>query len=107
ANRSRLSYTLAADRALGRGGIVFVCVGTPSLPTGDADLSAIWAILDELPRTDQRTTFVMKSTVPVGTGEKVRGRLEALGRRHVGYVANPEFLAEGTAVANFKPPDRI
>jgi UDPglucose 6-dehydrogenase len=107
ANRRRLRYTLAAGEALGRGGIVFVCVGTPSLPTGDADLSGVWAILDELPPTDERTILVMKSTVPVGTGEKVRGRLEALGRRNVGYASNPEFLAEGTAVADFQRPDRI
>jgi UDPglucose 6-dehydrogenase len=49
----------------------------------------------------------MKSTVPVGTGEKVRHRLDARGLRHVGYVSNPEFTAEGTAVKDFMEPDRI
>jgi UDPglucose 6-dehydrogenase len=49
----------------------------------------------------------MKSTVPVGTGEKVRARLDAAGLEHVGYVSNPEFLAEGTALADFRNPDRI
>ena len=49
----------------------------------------------------------MKSTVPVGTGERVRARLDARGLAHVGYVSNPEFLAEGTALANFMEPDRV
>jgi UDPglucose 6-dehydrogenase len=49
----------------------------------------------------------MKSTVPVGTGEKVRSALDARGLAHVGYVSNPEFLAEGTAVHDFSHPDRV
>jgi UDPglucose 6-dehydrogenase len=49
----------------------------------------------------------MKSTVPVGTGERVRSRLEASGLARVGYVSNPEFLSEGTALADFAGPDRV
>ncbi|MFQ5426487.1 MAG: nucleotide sugar dehydrogenase, partial [Gaiellales bacterium] len=51
--------------------------------------------------------LVMKSTVPVGTGESVRAALDARGLSHVGYVSNPEFLAEGSAVRDFTAPDRV
>ena len=55
----------------------------------------------------RRQILVMKSTVPVGTGDKVRAALEARGLDNVGYVSNPEFLAEGRAVRDFMAPDRI
>jgi len=64
-------------------------------------------VIDELPAVDHRIVVCMKSTVPVGTGEKVRHRLDARGLGHVGYVSNPEFTAEGTAVRDFMEPDRI
>ena len=105
-NRERLTFTLdVADLAPCE--ILFVCVGTPPTYSGDADLSAIWTVVDELPPPEERSLLVMKSTVPVGTGEKVRAALEARGLAHVGYVSNPEFLAEGTAVRDFMEPDRV
>jgi UDPglucose 6-dehydrogenase len=105
-NRERLTFTLeVADLAAAR--LLFVCVGTPPTYSGDADLSAVWTVADELPETDERTILVMKSTVPVGTGEKVRAALDARGLAHVGYASNPEFLAEGSAVRDFMQPDRI
>ena len=64
-------------------------------------------MLDELGRIEPGAVLVMKSTVPVGTGETVRAALDARGLEHVGYVSNPEFLAEGTAVRDFLEPDRI
>ncbi|MGB2875336.1 MAG: UDP-glucose/GDP-mannose dehydrogenase family protein [Gaiellaceae bacterium] len=105
-NRGRLTFTLdVADLAPTR--LMFVCVGTPPTYSGDADLSAVWTVVDELPAPDERTLLVMKSTVPVGTGEKVRAALDSRGLAHVGYVANPEFLSEGTAVEDFMQPDRL
>ncbi len=105
-NRERLTFTLdVADLAAAP--ILFVCVGTPPTYSGDADLSAVWRVVDELPPPEERSLLVMKSTVPVGTGEKVRAALEARGLAHVGYVSNPEFLAEGTAMRDFMEPDRV
>jgi UDPglucose 6-dehydrogenase len=106
-NRDRLRYTLDIGDVLESAGIVFVCVGTPPLYSGDADLSAVYQVVDELVGLQDRLVLVMRSTVPVRTGEYVRARLDARGLAHVGYVSNPEFLAEGTAVANFTHPDRV
>jgi UDPglucose 6-dehydrogenase len=105
-NCKRMTFTLdVAD--LAGAPVQFVCVGTPRTYSGDADLSAVWRVVDELPPPEERSLLVMKSTVPVGTGEKVRAALEARGLAHVGYVSNPEFLAEGTAVRDFMEPDRV
>ena len=87
--------------------VVFVCVDTPPTHSGDADLSRVHRVIDELPRLDERVVLVMKSTVPVGTGERLRAELDARGLQHVGYVSNPEFLREGRAIADFMEPDRI
>jgi UDPglucose 6-dehydrogenase len=106
-NRERLQFTLDVAEVARDAEFLFVCVGTPPTYSGDADLSAVWTVLDELPRLDRRIVLVMKSTVPVGTGEKVRAALDARGLDHVGYAANPEFLAEGTAVRDFLEPDRV
>src|SRR5918911_450461 len=105
-NRDRIRYTLDAAE-LAEADALFVCVQTPPTYSGDADLSYVWSALDDLPRTERRQILVMKSTVPVGTGEKVRAALQARGLANVGYVSNPEFLAEGTAVHDFMHPDRI
>src|ERR671923_1786996 len=107
--RDRLHFTCEAEDAVRGREIVFVCVGTPPTYSGDADLSAVWTVIDELETVadDGATVVVMKSTVPVGTGEKVRAALDARGLEHIGYASNPEFTAEGTAVHDFLHPDRI
>ena len=103
----RLRFTLDPHEAVAGARFVFVCVGTPATYSGDADLSAIWTVLDELGDLEDGAVVVMKSTVPVGTGDKVRAALDARGLTSIGYVSNPEFLAEGTAVKDFLEPDRI
>jgi UDPglucose 6-dehydrogenase len=105
-SRDRISFTLDVREAVTGADFVYVAVGTPPTYAGDADLSAVWTVIDELP-DDASATIVMKSTVPVGTGEKVRAALEARGLESVGYVSNPEFTAEGTAVRDFMEPDRV
>jgi UDPglucose 6-dehydrogenase len=109
-NRERLHFTLEIGDVLRNARIVFVCVGTPPTYSGDADLSAVWHLVEEMERDVEgrgKTILVMKSTVPVGTGAKVVTELEARGVERVAYVSNPEFLAEGTAVDDFQHPDRI
>ena len=106
-NRDRIHFTADLRDIVAANEIVFVCVGTPSTYSGDADLSAVWRIVDELADVEEPLLLVMKSTVPVGTGEEVRARFDGLGLAHIGYVANPEFLAEGTALADFNEPDRV
>jgi UDPglucose 6-dehydrogenase len=105
-NRERLSFTLDVREAVEGSDFLYIAVGTPPTYAGDADLSAVWTVIDELP-DDARAIVVMKSTVPVGTGEKVRAALDARGLGSVGYVSNPEFTAEGTAVRDFMEPDRV
>ncbi len=106
-NAERLKFTLDGREAAEAAELLFVCVDTPPTYSGDADLSRVWTVVDELPALDRRAIVVMKSTVPVGTGDKVRAALESRGLSHIGYVSNPEFLAEGGAVRDFMQPDRV
>ena len=106
-NRERLAFTLDVAEAVDGADVVYIAVGTPPTYSGDADLSAVWTVVDELPEVKRRIVVAMKSTVPVGTGRAVRHRLDDRGLSNVGYVSNPEFTAEGTAVRDFMEPDRI
>jgi UDPglucose 6-dehydrogenase len=106
-NRDRLRFTTEVGEAIDGAEVVYVAVGTPPTYSGDADLSSVWTVIDELPHVAHRIVLAMKSTVPVGTGRTVRHRLDERGLENVGYVSNPEFTAEGTAVRDFMHPDRI
>ncbi|HEX2427697.1 MAG TPA: UDP-glucose/GDP-mannose dehydrogenase family protein [Gaiellaceae bacterium] len=106
-NAGRLRFTTDVTEAVDGADVVYIAVGTPPTYSGDADLSAVWTVVDELPQVDRRIVVAMKSTVPVGTGRSIRHRLDDRGLANVGYVSNPEFTAEGTAVQDFMHPDRI
>src|SRR5207248_5303039 len=107
-NKDRLHFTLDVEEAVDGADFLYVAVGTPPTESGDADLAAVFAVIDELPADlPGRPVVVMKSTVPVGTGATVRAALDARGLAGVGYVSNPEFTAEGTALRDFMHPDRI
>ncbi len=107
-NAERIRFTLDIREAVEGADFLYVAVGTPATESGDADLRAVWSVVDEIPVDLQgQPVVVMKSTVPVGTGEHVRARLDGRGLTGVGYVSNPEFLAEGSAVADFMSPDRL
>ncbi|MFD3422712.1 UDP-glucose dehydrogenase family protein [Streptomyces decoyicus] len=107
ANKERLTFTLDAREALQDAEIAYICVDTPPTASGDADLSRVWAVIETLKDAPHLTAVVIKSTVPVGTGDRVRCALDDAGLAHVGYAANPEFTAEGKAVDDFLRPDRI
>jgi UDPglucose 6-dehydrogenase len=105
-NRERLTFTLDVAELKEGTSIFFACVDTPPTASGDADLGFVWSVIDDLGDPGE-ATLVMKSTVPVGTGERIRAALDQRGLDRVGYVSNPEFLAEGNAVQDFMNPDRV
>ena len=107
ANRQRIEFTTDPAYAYRSGTFVFVCVDTPPLASGDADLSRIWQAIDNIPADDGRHVLITKSTVPVGTGALVTAELSQRGRSHVDYASNPEFLREGTAIFDFMHADRV
>jgi UDPglucose 6-dehydrogenase len=100
-NAERLHFTTDMQEVLDHAQLLFVCVDTPPTYSGDADLSRVEAVIAELGDSDEHA-LVMKSTVPVGTGRSIQRR-----RDGIGYVSNPEFLKEGSAVADFMNPDRV
>src|SRR6059058_458168 len=100
-NRERLHFTTDMARVLDAAELLFCCVDTPPTYSGDADLSRVERVLEEIGGSSTHA-LVMKSTVPVGTGRSIRRRSDSLG-----YVSNPEFLKEGSAVDDFMRPDRV
>ncbi len=105
-NRERMTFTTDLSEALERARLLFVAVGTPPTYSGDADLSAVHAVVNAMPASD-RHALVMKSTVPVGTGANIKRVFTEQGKDGFRYVSCPEFLKEGTAVADFLKPDRV
>jgi UDPglucose 6-dehydrogenase len=104
--RDRLHFSTELGPALEHARLLFVAVGTPPTYSGDADLSAVLAVVDALPASD-RHAVAMKSTVPVGTGTTVRRLLADQGKGGLAYVSCPEFLREGSALHDFRHPDRV
>ena len=105
-NRERLHFGTELAPALDQARLLFVAVGTPPTYSGDADLSAVYAVVGAMPASD-RHALVMKSTVPVGTGASIRRAFEEHGKSGFAYVSCPEFLKEGSALKDFLNPDRV
>ncbi len=106
----RLSFTEDVASAVENSEVVFICVGTPPLPSGDPDMSFIQECAKTIAASLNRyKVIVNKSTVPVGTGDMVREIIETNRRRPVDFdvVSNPEFLREGSAIKDTLEPDRI
>ncbi|HXR30877.1 MAG TPA: UDP-glucose/GDP-mannose dehydrogenase family protein [Solirubrobacterales bacterium] len=100
-NAGRLTFTTDMGELLDAARLLFVCVDTPPTRSGDADLSRVRAVIEELPEGSEHV-LVMKSTVPAGTGQSIRRD-----RPRLPYVSCPEFLKEGSAVEDFLHPDRV
>ncbi|GAC1434544.1 MAG: UDP-glucose/GDP-mannose dehydrogenase family protein [Solirubrobacteraceae bacterium] len=105
-NRERLHFSTDLSAALEHARLQFVAVGTPPTYSGDADLSAVHAVVDAMPASDSHA-LVMKSTVPCGTGAAIQRVFAERGKGGFRYVSCPEFLKEGSAVRDFMHPDRV
>jgi UDPglucose 6-dehydrogenase len=106
ASGDRLHFSTELGPALEHARLLLVAVGTPPTYSGDADLSAVNAVVGAMPPSD-RHALVMKSTVPVGTGAAIKRMFVQQGKSGFTYVSCPEFLKEGTALEDFRHPDRV
>jgi len=108
-SESRLSFTTSISEGVRNSDVVFICVGTPQSETGDADLSAVWKVAADIGKNlNNYKVIVTKSTVPVGTNEKIKKLIKENLIENVDFdiVSNPEFLREGYSVEDMKNPDR-
>src|SRR3954469_23551950 len=110
ANAGRLTFGCDVRAAVRDADAVLICVATPTAPSGESDLSQLWgALVAVAPELRRDAVVVLRSTVPVGTGDACVDALrDATSARWTGdVVTNPEFLREGTAVHDFLHPDRL
>ena len=111
--KGRLNFSTGLSEAIQGSAVAFIAVGTPPGEDGSADLKYVLAVADQIGKTmTDYLVVITKSTVPVGTAEKVRGAVaNALDHRDVDFgfdvASNPEFLKEGAAIDDFMKPDRI
>ena len=108
-SENRLSFTTSISEGVRNSDVVFICVGTPQSETGDADLSAVWKVAADIGKNlNDYKVIVTKSTVPVGTNEKIKKLIKENLIENVDFdiVSNPEFLREGYSVEDMKNPDR-
>ncbi len=106
--QGRLSFTTNLKEGIKDAQIIFLALPTPPVEDGSADLKYVLGVAEELGGLlDKYTVIVDKSTVPVGTAEKVTARIKATAKVEFDVVSNPEFLREGVAVEDFMKPDRV
>jgi len=104
----RLHFTTDAIPAIQQSVVAYIAVGTPSGADGSADLSGVFAVAKTIGEAmNGPLTVVIKSTVPVGTADKVRAIIAEATEHEFDVVSNPEFLKEGAAIDDFMKPDRI
>lgn len=106
--QERLFFTTNLAEGIKDAKVIFLALPTPPGEDGSADLKYILKVADDLgPLLEDYTVIVDKSTVPVGTAEKVRARIEKNAKVEFDVVSNPEFLREGVAVEDFMKPERV
>jgi UDPglucose 6-dehydrogenase len=106
--QDRLSFTTNLKEGIKDAKIIFLALPTPPGEDGSADLKYILKVADDLgPLLSEYTIVIDKSTVPVGTADKVRSRIAANAKVEFDVVSNPEFLREGVAVEDFMKPERV
>ncbi|MEJ0031283.1 MAG: UDP-glucose/GDP-mannose dehydrogenase family protein [Bacteroidota bacterium] len=106
--QQRLTFTTNLEEGIQDAKIIFLALPTPEGEDGSADLKYILKVADDLgPLLKDYTVIVDKSTVPVGTSDKVQERIKARAKVEFDVVSNPEFLREGVAVEDFMKPDRV
>ena len=104
----RLKFIHSMEEGLRNADIILVAVGTPSKEDGSLDLSDLWNVIQQLKQyVEHKVTIAIKSTVPVGTSQKVEQMLNNQQNDFYDVVFTPEFLRQGTAVKDFLNPDRI
>lgn len=106
----RLVFTTDGKPAIEKSEVIFICVGTPSKASGEANLDYVFAVAKEISKhMNDYKIIVDKSTVPVGTAEKVERIIKINHTQEIPFdvVSNPEFLREGAAVKDFQNPDRV
>jgi UDPglucose 6-dehydrogenase len=108
AAEQRLSFTTDLDGAVKKSSIIFIAVGTPQGPNGDANLDHVRATAKGIGKAmDGFRIIVTKSTVPVGTADRIRQWVTEETSHPFAVISNPEFLKEGAAVEDFMKPDRV
>src|SRR5688572_8745146 len=106
--QDRLFFTTSLEEGIKDAKIIFLALPTPPGEDGSADLKYILKVSDDLgPLLADYTVVIDKSTVPVGTADKVKARIAAKAKVEFDVVSNPEFLREGVAVEDFMKPDRV
>lgn len=106
----RLLFTLDYDKAIPQSKVIFIAVGTPPKENGEADLTVVFKVAEELGKhLDGYSVVVTKSTVPVGTNKKTREIIDSVKNEKAEFdlASVPEFLREGTAISDTLHPDRI
>ncbi len=108
AKSGALSYATSIKGGIENAEVIYLCVGTPPKANGSADLSYVFSAAKEIGESlDHYAVVVSKSTVPVGTSQRIKKIIGESYKGEFDVASNPEFLREGTAVADFQEPDRI